>query len=409
MKLDLFFQKVSREPHALFSRLRAEGPVVPIEDGRLFAVARHEQVQRVMKNHADFSSAGMNQAISELLGIKPERTNESLITLDPPDHSRLRGLVAHAFTPREISRLEPRVRQIARELLDGLRGRERFDLVEDFSTPLPIRVIAELLGVAPERQADFKRWSDALVVNNTRRSQELERRVNAARNALDAYFAEVIAERRSAPRDDLVSKLIQAESGPERLTPREVVDMGVLLLVAGNITTTYLVASAMNALLRHPRQLALLRERPELIPQAVEEALRFEGPAVALFRRTTHEVELGGQRLPAGKLVCALIGSANRDERMFAEPNRFDITRESKHHIAFGHGVHFCLGAPLARLETRIALELLLERFPGLVIDGDVQYLESLFLRGPRSLPLRVVERWPQSAEGAGSPIPGLF
>lgn len=398
MKLENFFRQVSQEPHELFTRLRAEGPVVPIEDGRLFAVTRHQPVQEVMKNHAKFSSAGMRNAFQEILGIEPIRDEQdTIISVDPPAHARLRSLVSRPFTPREIARREPRIRAIARELLAELRGKERFDLVQDFSTPLPIRVIAEMLGVEPERHADFKRWSDALVIDNNRRSSELERRVNAARDQLEGYFDRIIAERRKSPRDDLISALVQAEEGPERLTPREVMDMCMVLLVAGNITTTYLIGSAMKALLENPRQLAMLRRHPELMSNAIEEALRFEGPAVALFRRTQHTVDLDGFEIPAEKLVCALIGSANRDERVFNEPERFDITREPRNHIAFGHGVHFCLGAPLARLETRVALELILASFPGLAIDGDVQRIDSIFLRGLRSLPLRVVDGWPDA------------
>jgi cytochrome P450 len=406
MGLESFWREMWRDPYPVFARMREIGPLIPLGDTGVLALTRHREVQHVLKNHADFSSSGFRDGFAVLRGEEPdERTPPSLISLDPPEHTRLRSLVTRAFTPAAVARLEPRIRQLARELLARLRRQDTFDLVGDFSTPLPILVIAEMLGVAPERHADFKRWSDGLILTGFGPSPEVRRRADAARDALDAYFAEVVAERRRSPREDLVSALVQAADGEQRLTAQEVLDMGRLLLVAGNITTTYLIANALLALLHHPAELARLRADPSLLPQAVEEALRYDGPALALFRRTTREVQLADTTVPAGTLLFALSGSANHDERVFPEPERFDLTRDTRHHVAFGHGIHFCVGAPLARLETRIALELLLADFPGLALAGPPAYVESLFLRGPRTLPLRVADGWDARDEVEGVPV----
>jgi cytochrome P450 len=346
------------------------------------------------------SPAGMMQGIPPediakmiaALPFPPQEmaTARSVVFADPPEHDSLRAIVNRGFTPRRIAALEPRVRAIARECLAEARRKGELDLVHDLAIPLPVTVIAELLGIDPERRRDFKRWSDAVVASSgdgdPTRSTE-----SSTRAALELiqYLGEVIEARRKHPREDVISTLVRAEDG-QTLRPAEVVMFTLLLLVAGNETTTNLLGNVVLALTRNPDQLALVQEDPSLVPALVEEGLRYESPAQLLFREVTRDTEVGGVKLPAGAIAVPILASANRDEDVFADGERFQVARERPGHLAFGLGVHFCLGASLARLEARVALEEFLKlRKIERTTSGEPERIDSFMLRGLRSLPLR--------------------
>ncbi len=313
-----------------------------------------------------------------------------LIIKDPPDHTRLRGLVSKAFTPRSIEKLRPGIEAIVAELLDAIGGREPMDLIADFAAPLPAIVIAELLGAPTEDRLQLKHWSDDF-------APMLDRTLNAAgllpgaaaATGFTEYFGRIIDQRRAEPRDDLISALVAAKEADDVLSDDELVATCTLILVAGHETTTNLLGNGTLTLLRHPDQLERLRARPEAIPTAVEELLRFESPLQRFVRHLHEDVEVGGTRIPAGTIVDLVIGSANRDPEQFAHPEELDLEREDNRHLAFGVGRHFCLGAKLARLEAEIAFRELLRRFPTLKLSTETpQWRAGSFLRGVHSLPL---------------------
>lgn len=390
---DPFAPDVRENPYPYYLELRRRAPVYQVDGAGLWVVSRYDDVVFVVKHHELFSSAPMNfQAVREGFFSASAAT---IIGADPPAHTRLRTLVNRGFTPRRIADLEPRIRAIADELVASLRERQEFDLTADLSIPLPVIVIAEMLGVEPERRADFKRWSDSIItmISGTPTEQEgllLRPHMKAFRD----YFEEVIARRREYPKDDLISVLVRAQETEQALTAEEVIAFAALLLVAGNETTTNLIGNAVLALLDHPSEIAKIRANRQLISNLVEETLRYDGPVQGLFRMTTQEVEIAGSTIPAGAVVMPLFASANRDERQFEDPDRFDVTRNADGHLAFGFGIHFCLGAALARLEARVALEALLFDLPRFVLadNGRVERINSIFLRGPKALPLAFTE-----------------
>ncbi len=300
-------------------------------------------------------------------------------------------MLNRGFTPGRIAALAPRVREIARELAEPHLEAGRCEFLRDFAAPFPVSVIAEMLGVDRERRSDFRRWSEAGMRGVFEPVEDGEgEQIGSDLAEMSDYFEAVIAERRRRPGEDLVSTLIRAEQEHGALTPTEVKTFVFTLLVAGSITTTHLLANALLALAAHPDQLAKVAADPRLIPATVEEVLRYDSPVQLLFRTATREVEIAGVKIPQGAVLAPLFGAANRDERVFPEPDRFDISRDSREQIAFGLGVHFCLGAALARLEARTALEIWLERTRELVVDAPrVKRLHSLVFRGPESLPLR--------------------
>ena len=318
-----------------------------------------------------------------------------LLNSDPPEHTRLRSLVAEAFTPKTVERLAPRIREIAEELLDTVPAEGRFDLVETFSHPLPVIVIAEILGVPSSDRASFKRWSDEAIIAIELRGQGPGRHPLGGRAfpALREYFTALIEARRREPRDDLISGLVRAEVEGSRLTQDELIHLLILLLVAGNETTRDLIGNTVLALLEHPQQLALLRGDPSLAPNAIEEVLRYSAPAQYMSRRAKAATAVGEARIEAGEEAVLWFGSANRDERVFTNADSFDIRRtNASRHLTFGIGTHFCLGAPLARLEGAIAIEALLSRFTEIrrADDRVLPRMPSLQHRGVRSLPLLV-------------------
>ncbi len=296
----------------------------------------------------------------------------SMLQLDDPDHRRLRSLTTRAFNQRTIEAMRPRIRAIAGELLDALAARDGFDVIADYATPLPIIVIAGMLGVDAADMAQFKAWSDDRAQGfNPARTEAETAALRAAQDGLNAYLARAATERRGRRGDDLISALVAAEEAGEHLTLREIVTTCHLLLVAGNLTTTDLIGNGVHALLRHPDQLALLRDRPDLAANAVEEILRLDPPVAQTSRSATEACVIGGVDVPAGQSLTASLLAAGHDPARHADPHRFDIARQDTGHLAFGGGAHFCLGAPLARAEAEIALALLFERFPALRLDPE--------------------------------------
>ena len=370
------------DPYPLYARLRAAGPAVQVSPGT-FAVGRYEEAMYVLKNPSPFSSTVLGGAGGAGFGAR------TIIGTDPPDHTRLRNIVNKAFTPRMVAALEPRIREITRGLIDDVIRRGELDLIRDIAIPVPVIIIAEILGIDPERREDFKRWSDAFVFPRVGAGQDMAG-FEQNRSEFREYFEGVIDARRAEPRDDLISALVRAE-GEDTLTPGEVMAFTVLLLIAGNETTTNLIGNAVLALLTHEDQLALVRANPELVPNLVEEALRWDSPVQMIMRLATRDADISGVKVPAGSMVMPMFASANRDERQFPDGDRFDVTRtNARDHIAFGYGPHFCLGAPLARLEAQVFLGDIVRRLPGLEqTDGSVERLDSFLLRGPRRLPLR--------------------
>jgi cytochrome P450 len=306
-----------------------------------------------------------------------------MLVMDPPDHTRVRKLVNKAFTPRRVAALRDHVETLVARLLDEAGAAGRFDLIHDFAEPLPAIVIAELLGVPPEDHRQFRQWSSQLIgaIGSTRPEQR-DAAMEGGR-ALLAYLSDTIAARRRAPRDDLISAMIQAQEASDALSDAELLATSNLLLLAGHETTTNLIGNGTLALLREPGSWQRLAGDPALVPTAIEELLRFDGPVQATVRVALEDVPLGDHVMPEGSLVLASIGSANHDPAMFADPDRLDLARDPNPHLAFGIGTHFCMGAPLARLEAEAAFRALTQRFPGLsLVDDCPEYRPNPVLRG---------------------------
>ena len=400
----LLNRTVLNNPYPAYARLRETAAVLPVGPPlSAWLVTRYEDVGPILKNPALFSSRCMDfsQRMNSQLSAELRqwaRADNSLLATDPPVHTRLRQVVSHAFTPRRVAELEPRVRAITRELLEPLLREEEPDFVAGLAVPLPLIVIAELLGVEPERRHDFKRWSeDTILASALSLSPVDPARLETSLRAMHAYLREAIAERRRAPREDLISGLLEAEPPEAPLTEEDVLSFCRLLLVAGTETTTNLLGNGMLALVRHPGEWERLVAHPALVPQAVEEMLRYDSPVQGILRETTQQAPVAGQVLPAGCRVMVLVGSAHRDPRRFPDAERFDITRDTQGHYALGHGIHFCLGAPLARLEARVVLEEWVRQVARVQLapgqEAALDWGASLFVRGPRALRLKLERR----------------
>ncbi|WP_431954383.1 cytochrome P450 family protein [Actinacidiphila sp. bgisy167] len=309
--------------------------------------------------------------------------------LNPPDHLRIRRLVSQAFTPRRVADLREPVRRTAAELLDAVAPEGRADLIAAYAAPLPIRVICDLLGVVPDDRHDFRGWTDALVAPDPARPSAAKE----ATAAMLAYFGQLIEHKRARPGDDLLSAMIAARDDGDRLSEDELMSLTFLVLFAGYENTVHLIGNAVLALLTHPGQLAALRAEPDRTAAAVEELTRWDGPAPLAIRRfPLEDVRLGGVTIPAGETVLLSLAAANRDPARFPEPDRLDLDRSDTGHLGLGHGIHYCLGAPLARLETEVALRELLPRFPRLALDADpaeLRWRPSMRSRGLLALPVR--------------------
>ncbi|GBF06785.1 putative cytochrome P450 [Deinococcus aerius] len=363
------------DPFPWYADMRRASPVVRDPQSGMWMVFDYAGVQRTLSDWKAFSSERGRPR-----GENAESAlSSSIISTDPPRHRQLRALVEQAFTPRQVRALAPRIGELVDELLAPVEGSGRMDFVLDLAYPLPVIVIAEILGIPASDRDRFKRWSDAVVTGDLSGSREMA-----------AYFGRLIEERRHVPGEDLISGLIAAQVGGEHLNTQELLGFCILLLVAGNETTTNLLANTVLCWQGAPEAYERVVADRDLLPTTIEESLRFRSPVQSMFRVTAQDVELGGQLIPEGSPVLAWIGSANRDEAQFPDAARFDPARTPNRHLAFGHGVHFCLGAPLARLEASLALEALLERLPNLrVAPGTVlDPIPSQIVSGVKRLPV---------------------
>ncbi|MCX8073584.1 MAG: cytochrome P450 [Candidatus Binatia bacterium] len=384
---DPYSYEVHENPYPIYARLRAEAPVYHNPERNFYALSRYDDVRDAMQDWQTFSSQG---------GVSLEGSGKAppmIIAMDPPRQTRLRRIISAAFTPRRVAEMEPQIRTLARRLLAPLLEQEEFDFIDDFSGKLPMAVIAHMLGV-PEQDHDMLRaWSDLLLHREPNDPRVTPAGVEAAGNIV-RYFAQAAEERRQRPGADLLSALLEAEVEGERLSREEVLGFCFLLIIAGNETTTKMLGNAVDLLYRHPDQRARLVREPARIADAVEEVLRFEPSTQALARVATREVTLHDVTIPAGARLLLLIGSANRDERVIERADEFDVFRTPVAHLAFGIGTHFCLGASLARLEGRVALEEILKLMPDYEVDRSrCERVHSTNVRGYAHLPMRAGKR----------------
>lgn len=377
----LYSREFNRDLHQSFARLRHEAPVAPAWFTRwqkAYLITRYEDAvtllkdERLSKNLHNGNSGSDNLVVSWMLkGFEPLMHN--MLNSDDPDHRRLRNLVHKAFTPRIIADLAPRIEAICNQLLDQALAKGTIDLVTDFALPLPVTIIAELIGIPEADRPRFRHWTERFVVTPT--PLNMLRMIPSIRQFM-RFARDLAAQRRRQPQDDLLSGLAQAEDQGEQLSDDELVAMVFLLLVAGHETTVNLIANGTFALLTHPDQMALLRKNPALVESAVEEMLRFDGPVMTTELNFARQpIELHGVTIPKGAVVLPVLLSANRDETVFPNPDQFDIQRSPNRHLGFGHGIHYCLGAPLARLEAQIAFRTLLARTQTLQLAVDAQQI----------------------------------
>jgi len=392
-----FVPEVHANPYPLYRQLREQDPVHWSPLLEAWILTRYDDVLEVLK-HPRFSADRrrarnrfVQAAMEQQAQAGPFAQAQTMLSSDPPQHTRLRGLVSKAFTFKAIEAMRPHIQEIVDDLLERVQDKGRMDAIWDLGYPLPVIVIAEMLGVPPEQRDTFKRWSDDIVatLGGPLVAPEVQERGRKSVEEMGAYFRSIIAERRKQPKDDLLSGLIAAEERGEALSEEELLATCILLLAAGNETTTNLIGNGTLALLRNPDQLALLREHPELVESAVEEFLRYDGPVQGTGRVAMEEIEIGGQVINEGQIAFTMLAAADRDPAVFADPDTLDITRQENRHIAFGYGIHFCLGAPLARAEAQIAFATMLRRLPELRLDaGEPQWSGTFILRGLKSLPV---------------------
>jgi cytochrome P450 len=381
------------DPYPTYHRLRAEDPVHHSPLG-FWVLTRYEDVSAVLRDPR-FIKEPLAALVAARFGVEvPRGVGLSMLDRDPPDHTRLRSLVGTAFTPRVVEGLRPRIQQIVDGLITHAQALGSMDVIEEFAYPIPVNVICELLGVPVADHERFKGWSldiarglDSIYLPA---DSEVPRRSAASRHAISDYFRDLIARRRAAPRGDLLSALIAAEEAGDKLNEEELLATCILILIAGHETTVNLIGNGVLALLRNPDELRRLRATPGLITSAVEELLRYDGPVQRTARVASAEATIGGRTIARGEMVMPFIGAADRDPAQFPDPDRLDLTRGDNRHIAFGWGIHFCLGAPLARLEGQIAIDALVRRLPRLeLVDDKAEYRQSLTLRGLKTLPVK--------------------
>lgn len=402
LELARFGEEFFQRPAAVYQQIRQYGPVLPVvlpNGWRGWLVTSYEDARRLL------ADPRLSKDVTEMVKLPPPGSaaaygtmlSHHMLNSDPPDHTRLRKLVSKAFTGRAVEQLRPRIERTASQLLDAMTAAAGtpgsgphavVDLIQSYALPLPIMVISDLLGMPSDDWKDFRDWTLTYV---TGQSQE---DVAVAVRHLTSYLTALIAEKRASPADDLLSRLVHVSDEGSQLTPAEVLNMALLLLVAGFETTVNLIGNGVLALLGHPGQLALLRSEPSLTPAAIEEILRYDGPLnTATVRFTSEPVRVGDVEIPEGQLVFISLLAANRDAGRFDNPGRLDITREPGGHLAFGHGVHHCVGAPLARMEGQIALRQLLRRFPDIALDADLgapRWRRGLLMHGLQALPVRI-------------------
>lgn len=402
VSFDLTSESVLADPYPMYRLLREKDPIhrMRLVDG--WALTRYEDVEQVLLDHQRFSNWGAGA------GDRVYTRDRSMLDLDPPDHTRLRSLVSKAFTPRSVTALKPRVEEIVEELLDSVAAESQIDLIDSVAFPLPVIVIAEMLGVPAEDLDQFKAWSNDIVLSlEPILSTEQREQFRRSEQEIYEYFEGIIELRRQNPQDDLVSALLAAEEEGDRLSHGELLATLLLLLVAGNETTRNLIGNGMYALLRNPGELNRLKEQPELIDSAIDELLRYDSPVQLDGRTLVEDVKMGDKHLRAGQQVVAVVGAANRDPAAFTDPDRLDIGRQEKSHISFGRGIHYCLGASLAKLEGKIAIESLLRRFSSFRLTSRPLQRKQVVLRGVDDLLVEVERPTVVAAAGDGM-VPGL-
>ncbi len=387
VEYDPYAYAVQEDPYPVYARLREEAPAYWSERLRFWALSRHADVLRGFRDVEVYSSAYGVSVDDDAFHENAHRTM-SFLALDPPRHTRMRGLVSRAFTPRRVSELEPRIREIAVGHLEAVADQGQCDLIADFAGKFPMDVISELLGVPTEDRAELRTWADEMVHREDGQVGMPEAAVAAGLHSIQ-YFQRMLAERRVQSRDDLLGALLVAEIDGDRLSDDEIVGFLVLMIVAGNETTTKLIGNALYWMGRHPDQRARVEADPALIPNWVEETLRYDNSTQALARRAARDVPLHGQTIREGDKVVLLVGSANRDPRVFEDPDRFDLERDTRRGLHFGQGTHFCLGASLARLEGRVALEEIQRRLPAWQVrEEGAARVHSVNVRGFARLPI---------------------
>jgi cytochrome P450 len=415
VEFDYFSPDFRANPYPAYAWLREQAPVcwgMGFEPGMpgVWHIARYADIQRILKDphfthqHARESAGSVtdlsphpsggsqsHSAVSDEAQLFRELSGLSLLFIDPPAHTRLRALVSKAFTPRMVESVRPRALALADELLDAAASAGTLDVIGGYAMPLTLTVISEMLGVPIESREEMREWAGVLVqAVDAKRDTAIYGPATAVTMQLVALFQGVLEKRRAEPRNDLISELLQAHEQGDRLSEQELIVTATTLLLAGHETTVNLIGNGMLALLRHPNQLALLRAQPELTPSAIEEFLRYEAPSQMASRVAPDEMEIGGQTIQQGEILNLLLGSGNHDPEAFDDPDGLDITRANNRHLAFGTGMHYCLGAPLARLEGQVAIETLLRRFPNTRLSDDParapEWRETISFRGLRSL-----------------------
>ena len=387
LHFDPYAYEVHEDPFPVYARLRAEAPAYWNGSLRFWALSRHADVLAGFKDWQRFSSR-FGVAIDAGTFHENASATMSFLAMDPPRHDRLRALVSKGFTPRRVAELEPRIREIAVATLDALAGRDQIDFIRDFAGKLPMDVISEMLGVPPADRAMLRGWADDMVHREEGVQEMPKAAIEGGLRSLH-YFSEMLTRVRKNPGTDLTSALVSAEIDGDRLSDREIIGFLILMVVAGNETTTKLLGNALYWLWRNPEQRALLQRDPALVPSWVEETLRYDNSTQLLARVVAFDTVLHGEKLREGDKVVLLLGSGNRDERVFPNADRYDLLRDTAASLSFGQGVHFCLGASLARLEARIALEEVWKRIPNYQIDpAGLVRVHSVNVRGFASMPI---------------------
>ena len=388
--------EVLADPYPFYRRLQAEAPVLWDEEGGSWVVSRYADVVALLRDPRLTAERILPEGSDDpTVNAVAHALSRQMLFLDPPDHTRLRGLVNKAFTPRRIKVLRPLIESLVDDLLDGAAAAGGMDVVADFAFPLPAIVIAGMLGVPADDRDRLKEWSRdfGLLISGTPLTVEQSAQAQLGVMSMVGYFAEIADQRRADPRDDLLSALLAAEEQGDRLSTEELLVNCLLLFAAGHGTTTHLIGNSVLALLAHPDQLARMRADPALIVSGIDELLRFDGPVQVTGRGVMQDLEVAGTRVAAGQHVTMVLGAANRDPLQFSEPDRLDLGRRDIRHVAFGHGIHFCLGAALARLEGQIALGTLVGRFPSLRLDttsAALPRMQGIVFRGVEALPVSI-------------------
>ena len=396
---DLFSPRFKADPFPTFTRMRQVAPLHAHKapDGStIWYITRYEDVTAVLRDDRNFCKDPRNARPVDAPGtasrktVAHQRINENMLFSDPPDHTRLRALVSQAFTPRRVERMAPLIQSIADRLLDQTQSLGKMDLIASYALPLPVFVICEMLGIPESDREQVSGWSQAIISPGSRNLNYSARKRNV--REFTAYLEKTFAERQANPRDDLVSALVQAEEAGDKFNQAELSSMVALLLVTGHETTVNLIGNGVLALLLHPDQLTRLKKDPTLWEDAIEELLRYDGPVeTSTSRWARQDVSMGGQQIRRGDLVRVVLTSANRDATEFENPNTFDVQRGNRKHLAFGLGIHYCLGAPLARLEGRIALQTLFHRVPNPYLSvpvSELQWRSGILFRGLKQLQL---------------------